>query len=110
MGSSMVMMWPRRVRLTRSITEASVVDLPEPVGPVTSTSQRRRSAKDSTTGGIPRSASGVIRHGMRRMTAPTASRCQKTLTRKRASPGTAWAKSSSRVSSSTWRCRSVMIA
>jgi hypothetical protein len=36
----MVMMWSSRVRLISSITAASVVDLPEPVGPVTSTSPR----------------------------------------------------------------------
>ena len=37
-GSSIVMMWSVRVRLIRSIRAASVVHLPEPVGPVTSTS------------------------------------------------------------------------
>ena len=39
-GSSIVMMWSVRVRLISSISEASVVDLPEPVGPVTSTRPR----------------------------------------------------------------------
>ena len=39
-GSSIVMMWSWRVRLISSITAASVVDLPEPVGPVTRTSPR----------------------------------------------------------------------
>ena len=39
-GSSMVMMWSSRVRLISSITAASVVDLPEPVGPVTRTRPR----------------------------------------------------------------------
>ena len=34
------MMWSVRVRLISSISEASVVDLPEPVGPVTRTSPR----------------------------------------------------------------------
>jgi hypothetical protein len=37
-GSSIVMMWSERVRLMRSMRAHSVVDLPEPVGPVTSTS------------------------------------------------------------------------
>ncbi len=37
-GSSMVMMWSGRVWLIRSIIDASEVDLPEPVAPVTSTS------------------------------------------------------------------------
>ena len=36
-GSSMVMMWQARLVLIWSIIEASVVDLPEPVGPVTRT-------------------------------------------------------------------------
>ena len=85
----MVMMCPRRVRLIWSSIAARVVDLPDPVGPVTSTSPRLRWPKVSTTGGIPRSSSGVIRHGISRITAPTASRCQNTLTRNRASPGTA---------------------
>ena len=39
-GSSIVMMCSVRVRLISSIIEASVVDLPEPVGPVTSTRPR----------------------------------------------------------------------
>ena len=38
----MVMMCPSRVRLATSISEAIVVDLPEPVGPVISTSPRCR--------------------------------------------------------------------
>ena len=36
-GSSMVRMWQARWVLIWSIIAASVVDLPEPVGPVTST-------------------------------------------------------------------------
>ena len=55
MGSSTVMMWPFRSRLTLSIMAASVVDLPEPVGPVTSTSPRGFSAMRATTAGRPRS-------------------------------------------------------
>ena len=42
-GSSMVMMCSARVELMRSIIAASVVDLPEPVTPVTSTSPRASS-------------------------------------------------------------------
>ena len=34
------MMWSVRVRLISSISDASVVDLPEPVGPVTRTRPR----------------------------------------------------------------------
>ena len=41
MGSSMVMMWSVRVELMRSTMAASVVDLPLPVVPVTSTMPRR---------------------------------------------------------------------
>ena len=44
-GSSMVRMWQARVRLMWLIMPASVVLLPEPVGPVTSTSPTRRSAR-----------------------------------------------------------------
>jgi hypothetical protein len=47
-GSSTVMMWSRRVRFARSMIEASVVDLPEPVGPVTSTMPRARPAMFET--------------------------------------------------------------
>ncbi len=45
MGSSTVMMWALRDRFARSTSDASVVDLPEPVGPVTSTSPRGKRAK-----------------------------------------------------------------
>ena len=43
-GSSMVTMWQGLVRLMWSIIVASVVVLPEPVGPVTSTRPRCSSA------------------------------------------------------------------
>ena len=43
-GSSIVTMWARRVRLMWPIIEAIVVVLPVPVGPVTSTSPRGESA------------------------------------------------------------------
>ena len=51
MGSSMVMMWQARVWLMWSIIAASVVVLPEPVGPVTSTRPRC-----SSPAGAPRRA------------------------------------------------------
>jgi hypothetical protein len=38
MGSSIVMMWSLLVRLIRSTSAARVVLLPDPVGPVTTTS------------------------------------------------------------------------
>ena len=50
-GSSTVMMCSLRVRFARSISEASVVDLPEPVGPVTRTKPRGSAAKFATDGG-----------------------------------------------------------
>ena len=40
MGSSMVTMWSDRVSLISSMMAARVVDLPEPVGPVTRTNPR----------------------------------------------------------------------
>ena len=40
MGSSIVTMWTSRLLLTWSTMPASVVVLPEPVGPVTSTRPR----------------------------------------------------------------------
>ena len=49
----MVMMCSWRSRLIRSIIAASVVDLPEPVGPVTSTNPRGFLVKSSSTGGRP---------------------------------------------------------
>jgi hypothetical protein len=59
-GSSTVMMWSARVRFARSTIDARVVDLPEPVGPVTSTRPRGRLAKFATTGGTPSCSSGRI--------------------------------------------------
>ncbi len=73
-GSSTVMMWSLRVRFAWSTTGASVVDLPEPVGPVTSTMPRGRPAKLLTTGGTPSSSSGLISNGITRKAAPTDSR------------------------------------
>ena len=74
-GSSTVMMCSSREALITSISEASVVDLPEPVGPVTSTSPRGLLANSATTGGRPRVSSGTTSNGIRRSAAPTAERC-----------------------------------
>jgi len=52
-GSSTVMMWRRSSEFILSIIAASVVDLPEPVGPVTSTRPLGFSAKSDTTLGKP---------------------------------------------------------
>ena len=73
-GSSIVMMCSSRVSLMTSIIEASVVDLPEPVGPVTSTSPRGRLANSATAGGSPSDSSGAISNGIRRKAAPSAER------------------------------------
>src|SRR5437899_2325405 len=61
MGSSIVRMCSERVWLARSIRQASVVDLPEPVGPVTSTIPRGSAARSSIVGVIPSvSGSGIL--------------------------------------------------
>ena len=49
-GSSIVRMCTERVSLMRSMIDASVVDLPEPVGPVTSTKPRGSVASQSAAG------------------------------------------------------------
>ncbi len=54
-GSSIVIMCSWRSELILSSIAASVVDLPEPVGPVTSTSPRGLSQIPAITGGRPRS-------------------------------------------------------
>ena len=87
MGSSTVMMWQGRSVFTMSIRAASVVDLPEPVGPVTSTSPRARSANSATCPGRPSSSSERILNGISRKAAPMASRWKYTLTRNRPLPG-----------------------
>ena len=65
-GSSMVRMCTDRVSLIRAMMEASVVDFPDPVGPVRSTRPRGRRASHSATGGRPSSSKvgmseGIIR-------------------------------------------------
>ena len=62
-GSSIVTMCSSRVWLISSIIAASEVDLPEPVGPVTSTKPRGRRASSCTTGGSPSWSIGVISRG-----------------------------------------------
>ena len=64
-GSSIVMMCADRVLLATSSRLASVVDLPEPVGPVTSTRPRGRWANRSMSGGRPEfgEAADVVRDG-----------------------------------------------
>ena len=86
---------------------ASVVDLPLPVGPVTRTSPRGRSARVAMTGGSESSANDLICSGMTRYTAATAPRWLNTLHRNRAMPRMPNEKSSSRVSSKRFFCVSV---
>jgi len=57
MGSSTVITLRVVVRLIVSIIAASVVDLPEPVRPVTRMSPRGENARSRTTPGSPRSSS-----------------------------------------------------
>jgi hypothetical protein len=96
----------RRETLMDSISEARVVDLPEPVGPVTSTSPRGSSASLTTEGIRPISAGEGIFAGMTRSTAPTPLRCSWTFTRKRETPGRLSEVSSSWAASNLARCSS----
>jgi len=75
MGSSMVRMCSCRSVLILSMIEASVVDLPEPVGPVTSTSPRGFLASSAMMGGRPSSPKVRILKGMVRKAPATAPRC-----------------------------------
>ena len=70
-GSSMVRMWAWRSVLIRSIIAARVVDLPEPVGPVTRTRPRSSRASCVRMGGRPSSWAVLIWVGMTRKTAPS---------------------------------------
>ena len=76
-GSSTVMMWPFRSWLILSIIAASVVLLPEPVGPVTRTRPRGLSAILAITGGRPKSWNVSTLKGICRMTIETQPRCLK---------------------------------
>jgi hypothetical protein len=69
-----------------SIIAASVVDLPEPVGPVTSTSPRGLWQRSFTTAGKPIDSIGGISYGILRSTPPHEPRWWKRFTRKRARP------------------------
>ena len=74
MGSSMVMMCSWRSLLILSIIAASVVDLPEPVGPVTRMSPRGFSQSLVTIEGRPSCAKDLISKGITRNTAAVAPR------------------------------------
>ena len=85
-GSSIVTMCLLIVWLMWSIIAASVVDLPEPVVPVTRTIPRSSSASSRTTVGSASSSIVLIRWGIARQTIEIAPRCRKALIRKRATP------------------------
>ena len=85
-GSSMVRMWYECFPLMRSITAASVEDLPDPVGPVTSTTPLRSPAMCSSSPGRWRSAKLGTWLGITRITIAHVPRCIKTLTRNRVVP------------------------
>ena len=68
---------------------ARVVDLPDPVGPVTSTSPRGSVASAETTAGRPSFSSGSAPIDTRRKTMPAEPRCRNALTRNRPSPSIA---------------------
>ena len=78
-----------RVWLISSIIAASDVDLPEPVGPVTSTMPRGLVQKSWVTAGSPSCSIERISAGIRRKAAPIEPRWKYALTRKRAWPGIA---------------------
>ena len=69
------------------MTAASVEDLPEPVGPVTSTMPFLMSAISLSTGGRFKSVQLGAIGGITRITIACVPRCMKMLTRKRDSPG-----------------------
>ena len=101
MGSSMVMMWPSRRWLIRSIMQASVVDLPLPAGPVTSTSPFIRSAAASTVSGIDSASGSGKPKRITRSTTASEPRWCSTLARKRPISRMAKEKSSSASAAAT---------
>src|SRR5881275_2219073 len=108
-GSSIVMMFTRRLVLMWLIIAASAVDLPDPVTPVTNTSPRGRSPISSSTGGRFKSRMVLTSYGIDRNANATVPRCWYTLVRNRPTPGTPIAKSASLCSANSLTCRGVMI-
>ena len=82
-------MWSERSRLIMSTIEARVVDLPEPVGPVTRTKPRGLRVNSASGAGSPSCSRVLISLGIRRKAALIEPRWKKTLTRKRATLGIA---------------------
>jgi hypothetical protein len=98
--------WRLAVALIWSISAARVVDLPLPVGPVTSTRPLLRPAMRRKTGGAPSSSSDGTAAGIRRKTAAAPARLVKPLRRKRVPDGWAIATSISRSAANASRCGS----
>ena len=88
------------------MTTASVVDLPEPVGPVTSTSPFSIEASRRIGSGMPSCSSVMIFEGITRKTAPEPRCWRNTLTRKRATPAISYARSTSPVATNSSHRRS----
>ena len=86
MGSSTVSTWPYSFSLRWFTIAASVVLLPEPVGPVHSTMPRGFNASSAKIFGAPSCSSERILLGMVRNTAPAPLFWLKAFTRKRARP------------------------
>ena len=105
-GSSIVIICSARSVLIISISDANVVDLPLPVGPVTKTSPRFFLVSSTTDGGSPKDSALGISVLIKRITVPNAPFCLSTFTRNRPFPGMACEKSASPVSSSDARSRS----
>jgi len=97
MGSSMVMTWQFRLALMWSTMAARVVDLPDPVVPVTRISPLRSRAIFLSTSGMFRSSSWGGSVGTILNTMPKLPLCLKQLTLNRATPERLWAKSISLV-------------
>ena len=79
-------MWRALVELMWSIIAASVVDLPEPVVPVSRMIPRGSSASRRTTSGSPRSSIVRTWKGIARSAIEMVPRWRKALTRKRETP------------------------
>ena len=88
-----------------STSDASVVDFPDPVGPVTRTRPCRMSVKDRIDSGMPSTSKGGISWGIDRKAAATVPRCWNTLSRNRPTSTIEWEVSSS--FSASKRSRSV---
>ena len=103
-GSSIVTMCFATRALMWSMIAASVVDLPEPVVPVSRMIPRSSSASSPMTGGRARSEIVRIEWGIARQTRLSEPRWRKALTRKRAMPVIEYEKSTScsRASSSSF--------